>query len=130
MYYYKLYQMDFLYNSFSDYKKNNTFSIKKYISEDFMMIEFYPSMYDNTIVINDIEINNNDETLITEFFDKVLDLELIEKIVIIKKNCKYKYSVLQYLYENKNTTRKKQFIDHDESYIISKNNYCCKLCFV
>ena len=128
--------MDFLYNSFSDYKKNNTFSIQKYISDDFIMIEFYPAMYDNGIVINDIEINNNDEILIKNFFDKVLDSELIEKIIIIKKNCKYKYFVLQYLYENKDTNKsininvKKKFIDHRESYIISKNNYCCKLCFV
>ena len=128
--------MDFLYNSFSDYKKNNTFSIQKYISDDFIMIEFYPAMYDNGIVINDIEINNNDEILIKNFFDKVLDSELIEKIIIIKKNCKYKYFVLQYLYENKDTNKsininvKKKFIDHHESYIISKNNYCCKLCFV
>ena len=49
--------MNFLYNSFYDYKKKNTFSIQKYVSDNFMMIEFYPSMYDNTIVINDIEIN-------------------------------------------------------------------------
>jgi hypothetical protein len=122
--------MNFLYNSFFDYKKNNTFSIQKYVSDNFIMIELYPSMYDNTIVINDIEINNNNEKILTEFFDKVLDSELIEKIVIIKKNCKYKYSVLQYSYENKDTnkytSKKRQFIDHDESYIISKNNYCCK----
>jgi hypothetical protein len=126
--------MNFLYNSFFDYKKNNTFSIQKYVSDNFIMIELYPSMYDNTIVINDIEINNNNEKILTEFFDKVLDSELIEKIVIIKKNCKYKYSVLQYSYENKDTnkytSKKRQFIDHDESYIISKNNYCCKLCFI
>jgi hypothetical protein len=126
--------MNFLYNSFSDYKKKNTFSIQKYISNNFMMIEFYPSMYDNTIVINDIEINNNDEKILTNFFTKILDSELIEKIIIIKKNCKYKYPVLQYLYENKDTnkytSKKRQFIDHHETYIISKNNYCCKLCFV
>jgi hypothetical protein len=126
--------MNFLYNSFFNYKKNNTFSIQKYVSDNFIMIELYPSMYDNTIVINDIEINNNNEKILTEFFDKVLDSELIEKIVIIKKNCKYKYFVLQYSYENKDTnkytSKKRQFIDHDESYIISKNNYCCKLCFI
>jgi hypothetical protein len=126
--------MNFLYNPFFDYKKNNTFSIQKYVSDNFIMIELYPSMYDNTIVINDIEINNNNEKILTEFFDKVLDSELIEKIVIIKKNCKYKYSVLQYSYENKDTnkytSKKRQFIDHEESYIISKSNYCCKLCFI
>lgn len=124
--------MNFLYNSFFDYKKNNTFSIQKYVSDDFIMIELYPSMYDNTIVINDIEINNNDEIMINNFFDKVLDSEFIEKIVIIKKNCKY--SVLQYSYENKDTnkytSKKRKFIDHEESYIISKSNYCCKLCFI
>ena len=126
--------MNFLYNSFSDYKSKNIFSIQKYVSDDFIMIEFYPSMYDNAIVINDIEINNNDEILIKNFFDKVLDSDFIEKVVIIKKNCKYKYSVLQYSYENKDTnkytSKKRQFIDHDESYIISKSNYCCKLCFI
>ena len=126
--------MNFLYNSFSDYKSKNIFSIQKYVSDDFIMIEFYPSMYDNAIVINDIEINNNDEILIKNFFDKVLDSDFIEKVVIIKKNCKYKYSVLQYSYENKDTnkytSKKRKFIDHEESYIISKSNYCCKLCFI
>lgn len=77
--------MNFLYNSFSDYKSKNIFSIQKYVSEDFIMIEFYPSIHNNTIVINDIEINNNDEIMINNFFDKVLDSEFIEKIVIIKK---------------------------------------------
>lgn len=121
--------MNFLYDSFSDYKKKSTFSIQKYVSDDFMMIEFYPSMHNNTIVINDIELNNSDEIVLSNFFTKILNSD-IEKIIIIKKNCKYKYSILQYLYVNENTEKKRQFIDHDESYIISKSNYCCKLCFI
>ena len=108
-------------NGFIDaYISYNNQNIENYTTYE-GIIEFYPSIDSNSVVINKIIVNNTDkryETLLL-FFTILIKEYCIYKIIILKNLFFNYHKMLSYNYNNL------FFRHHFDCYILCANNFLC-----
>ena len=102
-----------LLDAFINY--NNKCIEEHYTNEG--IIEFFPSINENNIVINNIIIEKNHNKILFNFFLNLLNNFNITKIILL--NFKYNDFLVNFRYNNFS------FCKHYDCYILSINNFLC-----